>query len=418
MSRAEPALGDKVDLLASLREVVDYAINAGISVDVSALSALRAADEALERQDKPDLTAIRDALEAMVKLIKPMTLADLHFDNNPLSQKNRTLTGRLQLLLSITALVLLFVIGYLMQALRYDQTFIARVERVQGENPEQKVAALQRMVLFERPLEVAKQPETVRERYLEKVAELQKLTAELVSLSGLAEELAPSHAEASTGLPFDLRRVVDGLRTLLLGASPNLQARPMQVSGNGIPEGFCHAATNGDLELPIEWRKWPAWMQTMAADELRTFCFKLKLQNGLAADLGPIVPQLVHAVLVVKDRIALRSEWYLPFFYGTLGSMLWLMRRVGDIRQSAMGPMPTLMRIALGGMAGIMIGWFSISEPGSHAVATSAIAWPFVLAFVAGYGIEALFSILDRMNAVIADSASLRRGINGAGTPG
>jgi cytochrome bd-type quinol oxidase subunit 2 len=123
---------------------------------------------------------------------------------------------------------------------------------------------------------------------------------------------------------------------------------------------------------------------------------------------------LINAAARMKDRVALRSEWILPFLYGLLGSMLFVMRAVGNIRLPAMLAMPILMRIALGGMAGIVVGWFLIGDPGAQSQIAFAIAWPFVLAFIVGYGIEALFSILDRMNSLIADTSySKRDGIAG-----
>ena len=153
----------------------------------------------------------------------------------------------------------------------------------------------------------------------------------------------------------------------------------------------------------------------MAADDLRNYCFNTQLQSGspgaqsAAVSLGAIVPNLISASDHVKHVVALQSEWILPFLYGLLGSMLFVMRAVGNIRLPAMQAMSILMRIALGGMAGIVVGWFSIGDPGAQSQITSAIAWPFVLAFVVGYGIEALFSILDRMNNLIADTSYAKR---------
>lgn len=153
----------------------------------------------------------------------------------------------------------------------------------------------------------------------------------------------------------------------------------------------------------------------MAADDLRNYCFKTQLQSASegreapSVSLAAIVPKLINASALLKDRVALQSEWILPFLYGLLGSMLFVMRAVGNIRLPAMQAMSILMRIALGGMAGIVVGWFSIGDPGAQSQITSAIAWPFVLAFVVGYGIEALFSILDRMNNLIADTSHTKR---------
>lgn len=414
MPAAATDLRQHVDLLRSLREAVDYATTAGLLKDAAALAVLDEAEGARERGEKPDLRAVSEALNNMVALIAPLSLADLHFDRNPLSPANQARTRKFQFWLPVLALVLLLSIGYFMQSLRYAQSFIARVERVEGQNPEYKLAALQQMILFDEPLEASKPRDTMRGQYLEKVAELQRLSTELVSLSAQALELAPGLHRIDAvepGVLGQLKGLVASIRSLGADAPP---VAPAPAFDNpGLPENFCKATESGELILPQEWHDRPQWMQRMAADDLRNFCFKLLLQAGrvgqLSPDMGSIVPKLVNATPVIRERIGLYSEWILPFLYGLLGSMLYMMRAVGNIRLPAMQPLSILMRIALGGMAGIMIGWFAIGDPGSRGQASSAVAWPFVLAFVAGYGIEALFSILDRMNRFIADTSVAKR---------
>lgn len=193
-----------------------------------------------------------------------------------------------------------------------------------------------------------------------------------------------------------------------------VETAPMPGNQNeGLPSNFCRATESGELQLPDGWEQRPQWMQRMAADDLRNFCFKLLLRSNSVGSLSPnlsaIVPSLINAAPTIKERIALYTEWILPFLYGLLGAMLYMMRTVGNIRLPAMHSMSILMRIALGGMAGIVMGWFAIGDPGGRQQVSSAVAWPFVLAFISGYGIEALFVILDRMNRFIADTSYAKR---------
>ena len=60
---------------------------------------------------------------------------------------------------------------------------------------------------------------------------------------------------------------------------------------------------------------------------------------------------------------------------------------------------PIAMRVSLGGVAGIVIGWFTVAPPNLETV--SSISVPFALAFVTGYGIDVLFTILDRVNRAL-----------------
>ena len=63
---------------------------------------------------------------------------------------------------------------------------------------------------------------------------------------------------------------------------------------------------------------------------------------------------------------------------------------------------PVIMRVSLGGVAGIVIGWFSAAA-GSNVASTSASFLPFGLAFLTGYGIDVLFNILDKLSRAIGE---------------
>jgi hypothetical protein len=55
------------------------------------------------------------------------------------------------------------------------------------------------------------------------------------------------------------------------------------------------------------------------------------------------------------------------------------------------------MRLFLGGIAGVAIGWF-VADPGGLK-GTGTISTPFILAFVTGYAVDVLFSTLDGLKA-------------------
>jgi hypothetical protein len=61
-----------------------------------------------------------------------------------------------------------------------------------------------------------------------------------------------------------------------------------------------------------------------------------------------------------------------------------------------------VLRVALGALAGIIIGWFSVpNTPAASSAAISISSIPFGMAFLAGFSIESLFSWLDRLNKTI-----------------
>ena len=93
----------------------------------------------------------------------------------------------------------------------------------------------------------------------------------------------------------------------------------------------------------------------------------------------------------------------LPGLYGLLGACVFLMRDLllankarGDTR--IVDLLSLLLRVALGGLAGIIVGWFWVPTsptPSSSAIDVSSIS--FGVAFLAGFSIDSLFAMLDRL---------------------
>ena len=59
--------------------------------------------------------------------------------------------------------------------------------------------------------------------------------------------------------------------------------------------------------------------------------------------------------------------------------------------------------VGLGGVAGIVVGWFASPSAAVGAETVSTLSLPFMLAFLAGYGIEAVFRLLDRLSRALGD---------------
>jgi hypothetical protein len=92
----------------------------------------------------------------------------------------------------------------------------------------------------------------------------------------------------------------------------------------------------------------------------------------------------------------------LPLLYGVLGSAVYLLRtrfsseHAKTIQLSQSGG--AFLRLGLGGISGLAIGWFWIpTGADGFGKITSLTPTPFAIAFLAGYSIDLLFSILDRL---------------------
>jgi hypothetical protein len=85
-----------------------------------------------------------------------------------------------------------------------------------------------------------------------------------------------------------------------------------------------------------------------------------------------------------------------PLLYGMLGAAVFLSRRYMSTSSELWASNPladALMRIGLGGMAGLIVGWFQTPD------VSKLTTTPFALAFVAGFSIDIVFSLLERIVA-------------------
>lgn len=90
------------------------------------------------------------------------------------------------------------------------------------------------------------------------------------------------------------------------------------------------------------------------------------------------------------------GKYVLPLLYGLLGAFAFVMRRLSEeIKKLQFIEELKInynLRIHLGALSGLAIGWFLVPEQ----ISLSALS-PLALAFLAGYSVELLFTIMDRL---------------------
>jgi hypothetical protein len=107
---------------------------------------------------------------------------------------------------------------------------------------------------------------------------------------------------------------------------------------------------------------------------------------------------------VARQLIDVMQKWLLPLLYGALGAMVFVVRTLSVqardrlFRREAL--VSLILRVFLGMISGLAIGWFWAVKPqdapASGAMSVSTLS-PFALAFVAGYGVELFFALLDKI---------------------
>jgi hypothetical protein len=431
-------------LVQDLQRSVEYASRAGLLKDRTVLESINAAERAIRSGAEADVSAVVLALNAVTQLIAPITVADLNFGRDPLSEENQERAKKLQFGLTFFCLVILILVGFSMNALRIEQGAIVELNELQELNPQSKLTALRMIAqndLSQGSQDIAKYTALLDE-YHQRSIELKQINDRMASTYTRALEVSdvplfplgqyPTKVLESLHLTGDAKSRNDsptasssasigkaakqsGLVAPGGGAPASSAPGASGVSLNDTPnslddskvvakaEELCAEDGDGSMSLPPQAAHYPKWMRTLLADTLSDFCFQLKVlsPDGQGTVLNQSLMELSF-VPHIKDKVALRVTWFLPFLYGLLGAAVFLMRTVASIRTPAMQWFPIVMRLSLGGVAGIVMGWFSVAASPDIA-ATSSLSVPFALAFLTGYGIDVLFTLLDRLNRAIAD---------------
>jgi hypothetical protein len=107
---------------------------------------------------------------------------------------------------------------------------------------------------------------------------------------------------------------------------------------------------------------------------------------------------------VAGQVIDVMQKWLLPLLYGALGAMVFVVRTLSLqardrlFRKEAL--VSLVLRVYLGMISGLAIGWFWNQSPSTSTtggpLSISTLS-PFALAFVAGYGVELFFTLLDKI---------------------
>jgi len=115
---------------------------------------------------------------------------------------------------------------------------------------------------------------------------------------------------------------------------------------------------------------------------------------------------------VASQVVDVMQKWLLPLLYGALGASVFVIRTLSVqardrlFRREAL--VSLVLRVFLGMISGLAIGWFWNQNPAAATTAgpvTVTTLSPFALAFVAGYGVELFFALLDKIVSTFTNKA-------------
>jgi hypothetical protein len=126
----------------------------------------------------------------------------------------------------------------------------------------------------------------------------------------------------------------------------------------------------------------------------------LEVYGNMASSLLFFIPGLSAeiAVALLKTILDFVAAYLLPALYGLLGACAFVLRQlsndVSTLRFADDSRVRYTLRLNIGVLAGLAVGWFVDPTQDGSVVANLS---PLALAFVAGYGSDLLFAVLDRI---------------------
>ena len=393
-------------LIADARLILEYAVRAGKLQDDS----LAVAIQDLETLDSPrNIIGLQNAMNAVVTQIAPMTLVDLRAGRNPFDQRNVHARSRWQIGLSLATLILIAIIAYYQFLVQGQESALRAYREILDARGSERITDVRKLVQQGHALA---KDSCQRDAYQKARHEVRQLADRWAVASTTLFQLSQASAWPLVDSIGDISIMI-GLRSVLPTSTAATSAKSHAVietiankfNGNYDP---CDESKRSGV-VPVGY---PEWLQKVVLDSVDEFCFASKISvDRLSTDdplrlrasyFGPQGSEY-DPVAKVEQRMRVQTGWLLPFLYGLLGACVYVMRRLlFDTKAVAVENVVIVLRLALGALAGVAIGWFSASTSGPPP-SLAASSFPYMFAFLAGFSIDILFIMLDRLNRVLID---------------
>jgi hypothetical protein len=395
------------ELLNDARLVMNYAIRTGRLVDDELPKTIAAIEAAGSEGAVPNLAPLITALNNGIRAIAPITLIQLRAGQSPFDAHCQKITRLFQASLCALAVVLAGFVAYFTQYLHQEETALKAIEEIENTHVLDKLTALRKMVQFENALEKKDRQYDEYHRAIRELRNLQdKISGSFNLVKSVAERapfsivgtlgFSPPAAEASS--PGEQKSYSEEYKRVLAQSVPRHDASGKARAGDSAFKSMFDACDPDIKRAPGLKNGTELWKKQVLADSVDQMCFSMLL--NLLFYLHPTADLSYR----IQASMATLNGWVLPFLYGLLGATCFLMRNSLDPRTPNFDVFSLILRVLLGGIAGIIIGWFWVpSTPKADEIA-SITSVPFGLAFLTGFSIDILFSLLDRLNRTVTDA--------------
>lgn len=406
------------DLMRDAQVLAQYAVRNGQlptgSKVFQLLSALGAApDPAAETAMVAGLYAEVDALS---KAIAPVTFNQLAWRPSLFGQVQHMVAVIAPFALGLLTLLLTIYLAFQSSQLHQADTALRSYQEWVGQQPREKLYAAFKMYRYERVLNIKQPPLAQLDAYQKLVEDAHQLAAKGAAIQSLLQNASdfryfppflqdsgwmnygryvklPGKVDAAEA-PIELKPGI-GTDPAVPGSGPGMAPGQPRDCTADMPLVPAKAAQPAPFRPPSDMEAyasgWACFLQLIGIDEQR-----------LTYSPWPVI-------YATQLKVNMLVTWLLPGLYGLLGACVFLMRNMMVMRKdgpatdrNVINHLSLLLRIALGGLAGIIIGWFWVPTGLGNGVAAQPISSiPFGIAFLAGFSIDTLFSMLDRLNKTI-----------------
>ncbi len=414
-------------LLRHARDLAAYAMRNGHMRPAGKIFELTAALEATPAPaEEAALTAqLYAEMDGLAKTIPPAKLRQWGWRQSASRYGRRFWASLPRFLLGSVTLLLTFYLAFQSSQLHQADTALRAYDEWVAQQPKEKLYAAFKMYRYERVLNVTQPPLAQLDAYQKLVDDAHQQADKGAAIAVLLQEASrllyvppvlanwgvfkgiTNRLNMGTLDPDALARAKEQgeLRKLeeTPGANGTIQAPPVDCKAATAPPSTSVKAARQPPTVPAA---------DIDAYESSWSCFLIRLgvdQQQLVYSPWPVIYE-------TRSKVNMLMTWLLPGLYGLLGACVYLMRdmlRSPDDRLDPANPvlhnLSLLLRIALGGLAGIIIGWFSVpASITSGAAAPPISSIPFGVAFLAGFSIETLFSLLDRLNKTLIEARDVK----------
>jgi hypothetical protein len=320
------------------------------------------------------------------------------------------------ILLGVLTLTLTVLLAFESSQLHDADTALREYQALMDEKPQEKLYLAWKMFRYERVLAVQKPPLAQLDEYQKIIDTLRDLSARRQAIAAMLND-ARSVWWSRDAAAQTYKAVKPGIEAAFAAHAAEPASVPAPVglppdAGRGLSSYDQWLSTHAGAKIEsIDCMAGESFLAVAADDDraLRAYvrdigCFVHTLNIGLA-----LADSLWSNIYAVRAKVQMLVAWVLPGLYGLLGACVYLMRDIvlghalnrSQRSCSFVAMLGMLLRIALGGLAGIIIGWFWVPASGGASTAISVSSVPFGIAFLAGFSIETLFSLLDRLKKTI-----------------